>query len=204
MELIYKDRPLFFVDEILSHFALPFYICTATNLSFPKHRDRIEWWQPSWIFWCSRTRKTDIKKISYASLTAKRWQCIVPYFTQILTNISLNLCNNSDQTWFSNTLTFARSRGRCWKPRPTTASVFNISLGTGQTLMHGKSCLIPIILGGWIFKNFNRESILVSAYCEWPGSITNCLLQRFFIAIYKESSMCKLLRKNPKWLRHCQ
>ena len=34
--------------------------------------------------------------------------------SQILTNRSLNLCNNSDQTLFSNTLTFARSLGRCW------------------------------------------------------------------------------------------
>ena len=28
------------------------------------------------------------------------------------------LCNNSDRTWFFNALIFARSRGRCWKPRP--------------------------------------------------------------------------------------
>ena len=27
------------------------------------------------------------------------------------------LCNNSDRTWFFNALTFARSLGRCWKPR---------------------------------------------------------------------------------------
>ena len=33
------------------------------------------------------------------------------------------LCNNSDRTWFFNALTFARSLGRCWKPRPP-ASVF--------------------------------------------------------------------------------
>ena len=85
-----------------------------------------------------------LKKMSFPSLTAKRWQTIVPYFSQILTIFSLNLCNNSDQTWFSNTLTFARSLGRCWKPRPT-ASVFNISLGTWQTLMHGRPCLIPIL-----------------------------------------------------------
>ena len=39
----------------------------------------------------------------------------------------LNLCNNSDQTLFSNALTFARSLGSCLKPRPS-ASVFNISL----------------------------------------------------------------------------
>ena len=32
-------------------------------------------------------------------------------------------------------LTFARSRGRCWKPRPP-ASVFNIYLGTLRMLMH--------------------------------------------------------------------
>ena len=44
-------------------------------------------------------------------------------------------CNNSDQTWFFNALTFARSLGRCWKPWPP-ASVFNISLGTWRMLMH--------------------------------------------------------------------
>ena len=31
--------------------------------------------------------------------------------------ISLNLCNNGDQTWFCLSLTFTRSLGRCWKPR---------------------------------------------------------------------------------------
>ena len=34
-------------------------------------------------------------------------------------------------------LTFARSRGRCWKPRPP-AAVFNTSLGTWRMLMHWK------------------------------------------------------------------
>ena len=56
----------------------------------------------------------------------------------------LNLCNNSDQTLFSNALTFARSLGRGCKPRPS-ASVFNISLGPWQTLMREKQCLIPIL-----------------------------------------------------------
>ena len=57
------------------------------------------------------------------------------------------LCNNSDQTWFFNALTFARSLGRCWKPRPP-ASVFSTSLGTWRMLMHAKPCLIPIVFGG--------------------------------------------------------
>ena len=35
-------------------------------------------------------------------------------------------------------LTFARSQGRCWKPRPM-AEVFNISRGTRQTLMYWKT-----------------------------------------------------------------
>ena len=35
-------------------------------------------------------------------------------------------------------LTFARSRGRCWKPRPE-AAVFNTSLGTWRMLMHWKT-----------------------------------------------------------------
>ena len=34
-------------------------------------------------------------------------------------------------------LTFARSRGRCWKPRPK-AAVFNTSQGTWRMLMHWK------------------------------------------------------------------
>ena len=33
---------------------------------------------------------------------------------------------------------FARSRGRCWKPRPK-ASVFNITWGTWQTFRHWKT-----------------------------------------------------------------
>ena len=54
------------------------------------------------------------------------------------------LCNNIDWTWFFNTLTFARSLGRCWKPRPA-ASVLNTSQGTWRMLMHEKPCLIPIL-----------------------------------------------------------
>ena len=37
-----------------------------------------------------------------------------------------------------NVLTFARSRGRCWKPRPQ-ATVFNTSLGTWWMLKHWKT-----------------------------------------------------------------
>ena len=68
----------------------------------------------------------------------------MPFFVIFLV-LWLNLCNNSDPTLFSNALTFARSLGSCCKPRPS-ASVFNISLGTWQTLMHEKPCLIPIII----------------------------------------------------------
>ena len=35
-------------------------------------------------------------------------------------------------------LTFTRSRGRCWKPRPE-AAVFNTSLGTWRVLLHRKN-----------------------------------------------------------------
>ena len=54
------------------------------------------------------------------------------------------LCNNRDQTWFFNALTFTGFLGRCWKPRPW-ASVFNPSHGTWRMLMHEKPCLIPIL-----------------------------------------------------------
>ena len=50
-------------------------------------------------------------------------------------------CNNSNRRWFFNALRFARSLGRCWKPRPS-ASVFNTFHGTWQMLMHEKPCLI--------------------------------------------------------------
>ena len=45
---------------------------------------------------------------------------------------------------FFNALTFARSLGRCWKPRPP-ASVFNTSHGTWRMLMHEKTCFVPIL-----------------------------------------------------------
>ena len=51
------------------------------------------------------------------------------------------LCNNSDRTWFFNALTFARSLGRCSKPRK--AAVFNTSLGTWRMLMHEKTMFDP-------------------------------------------------------------
>ena len=68
------------------------------------------------------------------------------------------LWNSSNWTWFFNVLTFARSLGRCWKPRPP-ASVFNNSLGTWRMFMHEKPCLIPILWNGkycrpWEDSNF--------------------------------------------------
>ena len=45
--------------------------------------------------------------------------------------------------FFFNALTFARSRGRCWKQRPS-ASVFDTSHETWRILMHENPCLIPI------------------------------------------------------------
>ena len=65
------------------------------------------------------------------------------HFFSIFCVFSLNLCNNSDQTCFFQSFTFARSLGRCWKPR-ASPSVFNTCLGTLRMLMNGKSCLIPI------------------------------------------------------------
>ena len=54
-----------------------------------------------------------------------------------------------------NALTFARSLGRCWKPRPS-ASVFNTFHGTWRMLMHKKPCLIPI------WENIFVELLLAS------------------------------------------
>ena len=61
-----------------------------------------------------------LRKMCTHSLTAKRWQNVVPYFSQVLTNVSMNLCSISDQTLF-----FQYSN-------VCQVSVFNISLGTWQ------------------------------------------------------------------------
>ena len=61
----------------------------------------------------------------------KKWRCPNIWGKHDITTI-----------WGSNmvfhALTFARSRGRCWKPRPEV-TIFNTSLGTWPILMHWKT-----------------------------------------------------------------
>ena len=87
------------------------------------------------------------------------------------------LCNNRDQTWFFNALTFARSLGMCWKLRPP-ASVFN-SLGTWWMLMHEKPCLIPILTRlNYRIERRNSIGIFIISLCQHiTGSHLNCLLR---------------------------
>ena len=56
----------------------------------------------------------------------------------------MTLCNNSDQTWFSDALTSARPLRGHQNPR-LLGSGFNTALGVQQMLMHRKSCLISIL-----------------------------------------------------------
>ena len=58
-----------------------------------------------------------------------------PDIFYIITSQNISLCNNNDQTCFSDTLT---STEHLWLG-------FNIFLGAQQMLMHRKSCLIPIV-----------------------------------------------------------
>ena len=64
-------------------------------------------------------------------------------------------CNNSDRTWFFNVLTFARSLGRCWKPRPSVL-VFNTSLGTWRMLLHESRRILTLEGSG---LSGNREAL---------------------------------------------
>ena len=57
----------------------------------------------------------------------------------------MTLCNNKDQTWFSDTLTSARPLGGHSNPR-LSGSGFNATLWVQQMLMHRKTCLIPIMI----------------------------------------------------------
>ena len=100
--------------------------------------------------------RTSIVRANYFRETSvERRNKVVQEITLNVANIFIFSCNNSDRTWFFNALTFTRSLGRCWKPRPS-ASVFDISLGTGRMLMHVKPCLIPIILLFFIHVNWKR------------------------------------------------
>ena len=56
----------------------------------------------------------------------------------------MNICNNNDQTCFSDTLTSARPPVGRLNPR-LLGSGFNTTLGVQQMLMRRKTCLIPIL-----------------------------------------------------------
>ena len=82
--------------------------------------------------------------------------------------LSLNLCNNIDQTWFYHSLTFARSLGRCWKPR-ASPSAFNTYLRTLRMLMNRKSVLIPIVNNYPMTKN--KPIYQIRNVNRWKSSV---------------------------------
>ena len=136
MEIIaYKGRPFsVFVDEFVYY-----YSCTATTLYCHFRNIEVESNDGSHLE--SLDALGPGRRI-FEKCALARWrpngdkiQCHV--VSQILTNRSLNLCNNSDQTLFSNTLTFARSLGRCsyklqavpWRSCYSCVTVFSASVG---------------------------------------------------------------------------
>ena len=79
--------------------------------------------------------------LATASACGSSWtfKCLfvcLPFFKRFL-------CNNNDQTCFSDTLTSAG---------PLSGSGINTSLGAQQMLMHRKSCLIPTFQNGSFFQ----------------------------------------------------
>ena len=87
------------------------------------------------------------------------------------------LSNNSDQTCFSDILTSAGPRGRCWK-LSLKGEGFNTSLGAQQMLMHRKSCLIL------------KETF---AY-QWPYKVNEPS------GLYIVKFLSHLMTKPTKWL----
>ena len=65
-------------------------------------------------------------------------------FSSKFSSDKMFLCNNSDQTGFSDTFTSAGALGSGWNPRLSNSD-FNTSLRAQMVLMHRKSCLIPIL-----------------------------------------------------------
>ena len=76
--------------------------------------------------------------------TGRSWTSLLTYFIRhLIFRLNLLLCTMDEPYYMGSNmvfhaLTFARSRGRCWKSRPE-AAVFNISLGTWRMLMHWKT-----------------------------------------------------------------
>ena len=92
-------------------------------------------------------------------------------------------------------LTFARSWGRCCKPRPK-AELFNISRGTWQTLMHWKTMFKAMVVYRDFFqspavfhkflnhfhKHFHSMSPALSFFSQYPNlhnSYVNCFIDSF-------------------------
>ena len=75
----------------------------------------------------------------------------------------MTLCNNDDQTWFSDALTSARPLGDRKTPR-ISGSGFNTTLGVQQMLIHRKKGLIPIVVNRFycmaIFHSQTRRHMI--------------------------------------------
>ena len=84
----------------------------------------------------------------------------------IITSQNIALCNNNDQTCFSDTLTSTGPLRRGRNPH-FSGSGFNISLGARQMLMHRKSCLIPIIIlfqGRKQYQKTKQATLVLQSY----------------------------------------
>ena len=74
------------------------------------------------------------------SLDTLEYPCQIVRNRWLIWNVSIRTCYNIGIKMIFHALTFARSRGRCWKPRPE-AAVFNTSQGTWRMLMHWKTMI---------------------------------------------------------------
>ena len=124
-----------------------------------------------------------------SALTIKPWPDYV--FLCRITNLSLKAKYSSlyGSNMVFHALTFARSRGRCWKPRPK-AAVFNTSQGTWQMLMHWKPmcdryycikseniCYISRYFLQYFVSPFHRclaNAISMNYACSRAGQYTSC------------------------------
>ena len=120
MEIIaYKGRPFsVFVNGFVYHFALlqlysNHLVLSLRNLEVESndgsHLELLDALEPG---------RRIFEKCALARWRPNGNKIKCPIVSQILTNRALNLCNNSYQTLFSNTLTFARSLGRCFQHLP--------------------------------------------------------------------------------------
>ena len=129
--------------------------------------------------------------------SVKRRNKIVQEITRNVANVFSFYAILAIKKWFFNALTFARSLGRCWKPRPS-ASVFNTSHGTWRMTKHQYIQMGSRRKSIDFFKSVSQTIIHISTTNLWSERIWQTSIMKYLVSINTvKSNECKLFQQ--KW-----